>query len=696
MNTFKCLIYIGATVFSLNKKVYASPIKQNVECEINTAGHFDGSYFDVGLDSECIVTRSSSPENAQYGPDPFTVDDIDDAVETIPQLFPPNLGILLGITEIGCFTDHQTGVMDEYRPLDSFSIELCTNWGRTNNYQYIGLQSGGGCSGSNNFTKITIEKSDNCKTPCIIDPQNMCGGWLTNRIFHLGPNKIKNLLPLYLNEGSLVTINNPYYLFGITNSTNGTMDTVKFNPENASNLFLYYNTTKENSPAFDGILERQNYGKFPNSGFRVVNSTFPQSYTKSLWMWYDVPTNDYPNMLSSGGDAASNSSHYLFISNKKISAGHHTGFNQSVPIVQDNIKVPFKIWTHIAVTYNHSTLTMNLYRNGQLVSTGQSPYPDWNGDGEFQIASYRGMYSFTGYLAQVAVYDFALDIVQVNALYTLVRNIPIPIITPPPPPQTTSQLLGNGINYNNNASVMLGKPNVYLIWYGDFSGSNTIEIVTKFVTDLGGTPWYNIQTTYWQWQTVGGLQFISNALNYGGSSADPLMAYNKSLADSSIYYIVRNAITTGQLPLDANGVYLVMTAKDIKMASGFCTNYCGWHTAASMSGIVMKYGMIGDSSTQCPRGCMSQSNVSPNNNPTADAMISVVAHEIAEAVSDPRVNGWLDNTGYENCDKCAWNFKNQYTLPNGARANMNIKGRDYLVQNNFVNDKGGYCDSKYP
>jgi hypothetical protein len=37
-------------------------------------------------------------------------------------------------------------------------------------------------------------------------------------------------------------------------------------------------------------------------------------------------------------------------------------------------------------------------------------------------------------------------------------------------------------------------------------------------------------------------------------------------------------------------------------------------------------------------------------------MISIVAHELVEAVSDPRVNAWLDGYGLENADKCAVSF----------------------------------------
>ena len=39
------------------------------------------------------------------------------------------------------------------------------------------------------------------------------------------------------------------------------------------------------------------------------------------------------------------------------------------------------------------------------------------------------------------------------------------------------------------------------------------------------------------------------------------------------------------------------------------------------------------------------------------AMVSVIAHEAAEAVSDPNLNAWFDSTGQENADKCAWDIR---------------------------------------
>lgn len=54
--------------------------------------------------------------------------------------------------------------------------------------------------------------------------------------------------------------------------------------------------------------------------------------------------------------------------------------------------------------------------------------------------------------------------------------------------------------------------------------------------------------------------------------------------------------------------------------------------------------------------CSSYSKYSPNNDPPADAMLSVLAHELSEAASDPDLDGWYTYAGSENADLCAWKF----------------------------------------
>ena len=86
----------------------------------------------------------------------------------------------------------------------------------------------------------------------------------------------------------------------------------------------------------------------------------------------------------------------------------------------------------------------------------------------------------------------------------------------------------------------------------------------------------------------------------------------------------------------------------------------------------------------------------PNFGPYGDArLLAELAHETEETTTDEFGSAWYDTRGNENADKCAWTFGSTYTTSNGGTANMNIGGRDYLIQQNWVDAGGGYCAKSY-
>jgi hypothetical protein len=242
---------------------------------------------------------------------------------------------------------------------------------------------------------------------------------------------------------------------------------------------------------------------------------------------------------------------------------------------------------------------------------------------------------------------------------------------------------GPGISYHGGP-VMLGTVTAYYIWYGNWDNNDAVPILTDLISNIGGSPYYNINTTYHD----GSNHSISNSVSFGGSIR---VGYpeGKRLADAQIESVVTKAITSGALPKDTNAVYFVLTSKDVKM-SGFCSQYCGWHTHATIDSSDIKYAFIGNAD-QCPSTCAAQSDSSPNNNVGADGMASVIAHELEEAVTDPDLDAWFDRQGEENADKCAWKFGTEYAAANGARANMHLGNRDYLIQQNWVVAARGHC-----
>lgn len=245
-----------------------------------------------------------------------------------------------------------------------------------------------------------------------------------------------------------------------------------------------------------------------------------------------------------------------------------------------------------------------------------------------------------------------------------------------------------------NGGLVLGTPNIYLIWYGNWNqlnGSDTASgqaLVQNFLSGLSGSGYYQINTSY---GTPTGL------ISMGGQTADNY-SQGSRLSDTKVQTVVSTAISSGKLPKDTNGIYLVLSSSDVSETSGFCTRYCGWHTAATISGSNIKYAFIGNAN-RCLNACAAQTT-GPNGNAGVDGMISVIAHEVEEANTDPDPrSGWTDSNGSENADKCAWTFGHSLQLAgNGAYYNMTLttptgSAFNFLVQRNL--DSNSVCYVNY-
>jgi len=256
---------------------------------------------------------------------------------------------------------------------------------------------------------------------------------------------------------------------------------------------------------------------------------------------------------------------------------------------------------------------------------------------------------------------------------------------------------GNGI-INHGGPIMSSGVNVYYIWYGAWAGNAATTILTDLAKSIGGSPLNNTNSSYGVPNTV----IYKGAVNDNYSNGTTVTG--KKLSDAAIFTIVKKAIAGGGFgttAADPNGLYFVLTSKDVTASSGFCTQYCGWHssslmdpaTAQTIGGVDVKFSFVGNPE-KCPSGCAALT-AGPNGNVGADGMASIITHELVEAASDPDGSTWYDSTGYENADKCAWTFGTTYTAANGASANVHLGTRDFYIQRNWVNAAGGYCSMSY-
>ena len=248
----------------------------------------------------------------------------------------------------------------------------------------------------------------------------------------------------------------------------------------------------------------------------------------------------------------------------------------------------------------------------------------------------------------------------------------------------------NGISYHGGA-VMLGTTHVYFIWYGNWAANSATTILADWAKSLGGSPYFSINSTYYD----GSNRFVSNSVTFGGAVFDNY-SLGATLSDSSIYTIVATAIGNGSLPLDANGVYFVLTSADVVETSGFCTSYCGWHTSATFNNVSSQYAFVGNS-LACPFACEGSPGNDPNGNEGADGMASIMTHELDESVTDPNGDAWYNSSGYEVGDLCNFNYGSKvYSTANGSIANVQLGPRNFLLQEDWVNASGGYCSIGLP
>ena len=257
------------------------------------------------------------------------------------------------------------------------------------------------------------------------------------------------------------------------------------------------------------------------------------------------------------------------------------------------------------------------------------------------------------------------------------------------PAQKTPQILYHG------GPVMVQNNHIYVIYYGRFSSLST-NIIDTFLENLGGSGAYGVNTTYYNGQN----QYITNvqgsSLVYSRSLDSYYDNYSMgpSMKGKSIANEIQSVLQGGHLPLNNNGIYILITSPDVVVA----TNYCGYHTASTslVPGYNIKYAFSPDPPAPTYNGCSGNystfgDTTSPNGDVGADSVADTLMHEISETVSDPNISAWYTNNGYENGDLCNFVYGTTHIAINGSHYNQIFGGYQYLVQTIWKNVGAGSC-----
>jgi len=270
----------------------------------------------------------------------------------------------------------------------------------------------------------------------------------------------------------------------------------------------------------------------------------------------------------------------------------------------------------------------------------------------------------------------------------------------------------NGISYHGGPVLQSGTNIVAVYWasspiyvngpnpgtHGDNSADQSL--VGQFLRNLGGSPYFNINSTY----TDGLGRSIANSVSYTGYWANNtnVPSDGQNVSDADMLSMLSSGFMSGALAYDPHALYAIFTAGTVNLGGGFGTQYCAYHwfgtvNTPSGSRTVLYAAMPYDHAFSGACDVFTQWGP-PNGSfdPGADAEVNTLAHETEETTTDELGTAWFDSRGFENADKCAWTFGSTFTTATGGRANITLGGTNYLIQQNWVNANGGGCSMHSP
>jgi hypothetical protein len=238
----------------------------------------------------------------------------------------------------------------------------------------------------------------------------------------------------------------------------------------------------------------------------------------------------------------------------------------------------------------------------------------------------------------------------------------------------------NNLNYGGGA-VMGGTMNVYAIFWEPTGGvsANYNSLITRYFNDIGGSSLYHIASQY----TDSSGNYPSGS-QLAGSWTDTSAYPESPLLDSDIQNEVTNAQNANGWSSGPDNIFFVFTERgqdlcfDSSQSQCASNAFCAYHNSFGNNTIYAAQPYAASFSCN-PGGSL------PNND-DADLTINVTSHEQIEAATDPNPSsGWVDSSGQEIGDKCAWTFG-----PRGSDgSDVNFNGDPYLLQQEWSNAISG-------
>jgi hypothetical protein len=257
-------------------------------------------------------------------------------------------------------------------------------------------------------------------------------------------------------------------------------------------------------------------------------------------------------------------------------------------------------------------------------------------------------------------------------------STPTAILSPSDPANATSTNPGNGsqlhgapehlffakgqnarkqtsVNMTWHGGAILVSNKTQAIFWGTSWTSYTGDIITgldTFFGGFGGSNYAKASTEY-----TGSNGQVTASSSYLGHVIDATAAPSRALSVTSA--VAEACKMTNNNP-DPNALYLIYTETGAGHVS-----YCAWHSYGTCSnGAPVQVAYMPNITGIA--GCDPQDTYGTGHSQGLAALANVTAHELSEAITDPRNGGWYDSAGAENGDKCAWSFTGPVRLSNSS------------------------------
>ncbi len=271
-------------------------------------------------------------------------------------------------------------------------------------------------------------------------------------------------------------------------------------------------------------------------------------------------------------------------------------------------------------------------------------------------------------------------------------------VVPPRAKPVTSSSSGSNLTYHNGPVMHTNK--VYAIYWvppGYTVDSGYESLINRFFSDVGADSGKTTNVYFSDTQYYDGTGKIAYSSGLAGSYVDtnPLPASGCTdsytsvcVSDAQLQSEISKVIKTNGWTANSSTEFFMFTAKGIGSCSGSScafSQYCAYHSWSGSGSTATIYANMPYADT-VPSAC--DSGQHPNND-DADATINVASHEHNESITDEQGSAWYDRRGYEDGDKCAWNFGTALGSNTYGEYNQLINGHDYYLQQEWSNQSSG-------